>query len=565
MKLSKILHTLGGVLMATSYDNDYAHAAVSIQNELVALQKKQEEKNKRIYYQNQEDTACKVADSILNTDIFFQIVVARTQVGKTGCMISIIEECIKNIVDSTQKKRINPENIFVITGLSSNDWKSQNKSRFPQQLHENIYHRNDLRKKLLKKIKGKKDVLILIDEVHFACGEKQTISKMLEDLEYKETQLLIDNNINFVEFSATPKNVMHDHREWIKKGHADFHTMESGVGYRGPKSLLDDGRAFQFKKLDSDGEDRGVSMNAIREIKEKISETYRQPKFHIIRAPKGENFKVVKDRFSEIFGEEYDYIECTANDDHSFNDIMRNGADESVINPEYFPPPKKHTFIFIKELLRCAHTIEPKKHVGVLYERIASKNQEHVVVQGLGGRACGYDVPDHMIVYTDIPSLENYEKDWETDYQKVDCPNKASFASRDSYDVDPNAPLQKKKKNRASCPIVVIPITGPTPITETGRGSFKKAKEMFKTYNPDLYTKYKHFDWGCWVVKNEASKTKWRIETMLTTNAMSTITNIKAEKLKTDKIICYIYENKLICQPWNGSKNKKKIKLIKKK
>ena len=45
MKLSKILHTLGGVLMENSYDNDYAHAAVSIQNELVALQKKQEEKN----------------------------------------------------------------------------------------------------------------------------------------------------------------------------------------------------------------------------------------------------------------------------------------------------------------------------------------------------------------------------------------------------------------------------------------------------------------------------------------------------------------------------------------
>lgn len=408
--------------------------------------KTKDEYDEDLYYPNQDDTASNITHEILNNNaMIFQMVVARTQAGKTGCMIAVIEKCFEC---ENPGKRIDPKNIFVITGLSSNDWQVQTSNRMPF-LAGNVYHRNQL-KKMAKDVKGKKNVLIIIDEVHIACKKKMSIDKIMKELNYKDTDYLQENNINFVEFSATPKAILKHHLEWQKQGKAKIHTMSAGQGYKGPKELLN-GRAFQFEKLDYEDENRETSMGAIREIRTKIDETYTSPRFHIIRAPKGEAFGAVKERFIEVFGQEdFDFKDCTSESGSDINQIMKNGAPDGT-KPADFPPPLKHTFIFIKENLRCAVTIKPKKHVGILYERFAAKISEDVIVQGLAGRACGYDVPDDMIVYTNLQSLIDYEKDWEHHFQgQMRLTDKPTFADPSSFDVDPMAepaPVVAPKKN----------------------------------------------------------------------------------------------------------------------
>jgi hypothetical protein len=60
--------------------------------------------------------------------------------------------------------------------------------------------------------------------------------------------------------------------------------------------------------------------------------------------------------------------------------------------------PTKHTFIFIKDTLRCAVTI-PKDYIGILYDRFTNVPNESSVIQGLLGRATGFG-SEHIIVFS---------------------------------------------------------------------------------------------------------------------------------------------------------------------
>jgi hypothetical protein len=60
--------------------------------------------------------------------------------------------------------------------------------------------------------------------------------------------------------------------------------------------------------------------------------------------------------------------------------------------------PTKHTFIFIKDTLRCAVTI-PKEHIGILYERFTSFPNRASVIQGLLGRATGFE-SKHIVIFS---------------------------------------------------------------------------------------------------------------------------------------------------------------------
>jgi hypothetical protein len=79
--------------------------------------------------------------------------------------------------------------------------------------------------------------------------------------------------------------------------------------------------------------------------------------------------------------------------------------------------PTEHTFIFIKEKLRCAKTIENKNLVGVYYERYTgSVPDDDVIIQGMLGRATGYNDNGDSIIYTNIPSIDKYRKLLESNF-----------------------------------------------------------------------------------------------------------------------------------------------------
>jgi hypothetical protein len=314
-------------------------------------------------------------------------------------------------------RNVNPQNIFVITGLSSKEWRLQTGNRLPQGVK--ALCRGDL-KKLAKRIVDEqlRDILIIIDEVHVASKEGMTLDAFIDVICDRDTHKMSELNVSIVQFDATPNRVHEDLGKWGR--YSKEYKLVSGEGYKGLKELLRDEQVRQAKDLyiaadPQAGVDDATraeieqkikpAYEAIKELRRTILTKYRgNPKNHIIRTPSGAKGRTVVDRCHEILGKaEFDYVNVDA-----------KHKDTTVIQ-QIGVTPTKHTIIFIKEHLRCAVTLTPKQNIGILYERIAAILMDDVMVQGLAGRATGYDVPDHMLVYTNIRSLELYRDMWNGD------------------------------------------------------------------------------------------------------------------------------------------------------
>ena len=98
-------------------------------------------------------------------------------------------------------------------------------------------------------------------------------------------------------------------------------------------------------------------------------------------------------------------------------------------------PPQKHTFVFIKEILRCAKT-KIKKFIGIEYERWTTASDSSII-QGSVGRLTGYDDNTDSICYTNEKTLINYEKLWNnnmefTDTEDIEWNTKTTFYDKKS-------------------------------------------------------------------------------------------------------------------------------------
>ena len=190
-------------------------------------------------YDNQKQIGKIIYKNFIDKTIIAQLVIGKTQSGKTGAMFSIIYEYILNNV-------IPLDNIFIITGLSDCGWKEQTKARFPLCVR-NIYHQNDI-KKIINKLRDLNNVLIIIDETHIASSDKQTLSKIFVECDLHTKTKMMKRDIKIVEFSATPDGVVYDiKKNWSENCRIEF--LEQGDGYIGVKELKDAGRLFQYEKL----------------------------------------------------------------------------------------------------------------------------------------------------------------------------------------------------------------------------------------------------------------------------------------------------------------------------
>jgi hypothetical protein len=133
-------------------------------------------------------------------------------------------------------------------------------------------------------------------------------------------------------------------------------------------------------------------------------------KYHIIRTPYSNAGEELRGRFMNVGGEDFDYYQCDNSTDHDIMDIIKN-------------VPVKNTFLFIKEQLRCAITLKHKENLGVLYDR--KSQYGHAMVQGLAGRATGYNVPEHIVVFTFVKSIERYAESARLGF--VDISDKVSY------------------------------------------------------------------------------------------------------------------------------------------
>jgi hypothetical protein len=352
-------------------------------------------------YQNQITCGNQLVTNFTDKKVVVQLVIGLTQSGKTGAMISLIKYYIYN-----PDNIIPPENIYIITGLSSTEWKEQTKNRFPDSLEKNIFHNGNL-KSFEENIKDKKNVLIIMDEIQYAGKEKQRIYNTFKELKYYDTNNLLENDIKIVEFTATPDG----HFKAIKelKENSKIVKLEPGIGYTSIFDLLDKGRmkiAENLLCLKPNGELDFPAFKIKIQPFDDIIKHYIKPKYHIIRFPNtkedkyNNTLKLFKMKYLEG---EYEYIPY-------------DGNNEIDIEEELKKEPIKHTFIIVKEKLRCAKTIT-KTHLGIVYERTPKEVINSTIIQALAGRVTGYDVTDDIYCFTDIVSIQNYRILWDNNFE----------------------------------------------------------------------------------------------------------------------------------------------------
>lgn len=274
---------------------------------------------------------------------------AHTQCGKTGSMLAAIHLSL-----------IPHNRVFIITGLSSIDWLVQTRKRIP--IH-NIFHRNTLHL-FLKRVATIHNPLILIDECHIASKPGQIIHTISSSLNHLSP--------HFVLVSATP------HWKRFKPlpiGTA-IRVMKDPPGYVSVDYFTQSGHLLPCKNISNHPD----SFHHIREIIPFLSTHFIDPAYHIIRTPRNELHQLTISNFKEVFKDS--------------NYVFLSMPNLSILNTK----PDFHTFIFIKDTLRCAVTI-PKLYIGILYERFTHFPNRASIIQGLLGRATGFN-SQHIIIFS---------------------------------------------------------------------------------------------------------------------------------------------------------------------
>ena len=342
-------------------------------------------------FKNQFDFGKTIAESFIdNKELVYFLAFALTQSGKTGSMLSTIHHFLKEPTLS-----IPLDNIFIITGISSTDWVVQTRERFPECLHHRIYHRNNFYK-FYSDIENKniQDILVILDEVHIGNKGDQTLASIFKILKFDDIEYLQKHNLKFVFFTATPNNLSF----FTTNPFASMAKMKPPPQYKSIFDLLIQDRVLQYKDLCGfDCPVPSVIRENVEELKDFILEKYDNPLYHIIRTNNGTKQNLTLYHFKSVWSE-------------SANIII--DSDKLNLNKLLSKPPLKHTFIFIKERLRCAKTII-KTHIGILYERNTKKPVMNCIIQGLSGRATGYDTGEQLVVFTDLKSIITYYDLWE--------------------------------------------------------------------------------------------------------------------------------------------------------
>lgn len=356
---------------------------------------------KSVIFENQEIIAYKVVSAFKNRKIINIMVVSKTQSGKTGSMCATIKQYLEDT-----SNLIPIENIYIITGLSSCEWKEQTKERMPESIQNRVFHRCELPNTFVDEIKDKQNILIIMDEIQVAAKKGQTIYNTFKSAGLLNKSKLYENDIKILEYTATPDGTIYDLMKWN-----DASTKilaDVGDGYISSYNLFQLGRVRQYKELcgfdKETGEVNEKVFQHIQEIKNDI-DNYSNPLYHIIRTKNGPEQDLTIQNFKQIFNV----------DTYNFIKYDRESEIEDI-NKTLLIKPEKHTFIFIKEMLRCAKTLK-KKFIGILYDRYSKFPDDTTIIQGLVGRDTGYDNNGFSISYTNINSIERYEQLWISNFE----------------------------------------------------------------------------------------------------------------------------------------------------
>jgi hypothetical protein len=356
-------------------------------------EKKLKEKEGKFITPFQFEKAKEIYDNFNYDKKILSLVVAETQMGKTGIMQALTYEFVKN-------GNIEPTNILILTGLSSCEWVKQTRERFIDMIRPNIFHRNSI-EKFREILEKQNDLLIFFDEVHIANELKNEIGKTFLSCGLLNINNLIERNIKIIQISATPDIALSELYEWDETNY-NVSIIKSPDNYIGIQKLLDNNQIFEYKSL--------LDINNVKEIRQIIEIKYGNNfKYHLLRVKTNAiDNAMTMNNIKSVFNNDKDkkifLIRNYSNDD---DEIALIDLNKSYLNYQ----PNKHTIIIIKEKIRCSYTIN-KTHIGILYERKAETvfQNETTIIQGFLGRACGYydNSNRNIIIYTNLNIVHNY-------------------------------------------------------------------------------------------------------------------------------------------------------------
>lgn len=352
-------------------------------------------------YENQRNAGEYVVDKFTESrHILNVMVIARTQSGKTGVACAIIHKFMES-----RDTEIPIENIYIITGISSKEWIDQTRGRMPPLIRDRVFHRPNLTKKFMADLKGKRNVLIITDEIQVAANKEQTLHRVFLSAGFTNIDHMLRNDIKLVEISATPDGTCYDLAGWTD--HAAKILMEPGEGYTGSYDFLLQGRVRQSDRLEYESIIGGEIVSPFNSMADDMLR-FGSPKYHIVRCSTYmDNFKTTVKNLMKVFSQDkYKYL------------LFDQTSKDKDINCVLLVKPTKHTFILIKETLRCAKSIV-KTHLGILFDRAVEYCSNSVMIQSLLGRCTGYDDNGESIIYTDIQSIIRYEDLWNSGFSEM--------------------------------------------------------------------------------------------------------------------------------------------------
>ena len=356
-----------------------------------------------IIFPNQDHFGKEIAAEFMDRNIVSILALALTQSGKTGSMLGVIKHCL-----AEPSLAVPMENIFVITGYSSTEWVEQTRDRFPEELRERVFHRNRLAS-FVKEVKHLNNVLILMDEIQIAFGDKQSIHNAFVDAGLMSKEQLYARDVKVVQFTATPRNT----DNFRKYPYSKIVLMTPPPGYISIFQLLEANRIRLYKDVcgalkevnyaDVNWKDPTTAKPVLPSVENNIKELAKEmgsvPRYHIVRTGRLQMHDVTILNFKKVYPRAIMLSE------------MDIDLDEVLMKA-----PRQHTFIFIKDKLRCAKTLH-KEHLGILYDRMTQKTSMNSVVQGLAGRLTGYHTNQHSIVYTSPQMIRKYFNLWTAQFE----------------------------------------------------------------------------------------------------------------------------------------------------
>jgi hypothetical protein len=316
-------------------------------------------------YPNQVSDASNITDLFYKNPIHVISVIKRTKVGMDGLMIEILKNMTTHQDDNFV---LEPQNVFILTGMSNILWESDMKERIPMCFRENVFHHGKLHR-LRPILYGIKNALLIIDEIDNGDKAQQKLHLLLKESGLLDIQYMKNNNIRFIFVSAT---MVREIRDLHKMGNIHhIYKMTIPDDYIGHDDFLDMGIIQEFypiKDLDS----------AKKWIQEDIIDRYGTDyRVHIIRSDERNKSCIIK--ACRLFGISYK--------NHASDDRVSH-SDLAAI----FDNISGHVVLIVKGFYRRANLIpnDWKMKIGATHERYVKRFDTSVQIQGLPGRMTGY-------------------------------------------------------------------------------------------------------------------------------------------------------------------------------